>query len=186
MKTHSIGAMMLAAGLCFASVAQAQHRPFHGERDSQRQVEQRADGRNGQGRQREFRRDRRGSDHRIDRRDHRRLERIQQRHAHRHFRRDHRPFYGHHLPPRAAWHGGHRGVWHGGHRGVWRGAGPVHRIHRGGRLPPQYRGRHYVVENWRAHRLTRPPRGYHWVQTGPDYVLAAIATGVILHIMLGG
>lgn len=29
-----------------------------------------------------------------------------------------------------------------------------------------------------------PPRGYHWVQTGADYVLVAIATGIILQIIL--
>jgi Ni/Co efflux regulator RcnB len=33
-------------------------------------------------------------------------------------------------------------------------------------------------------RLSAPPRGYHWVQTGSDYVLAGIATGVILQVIL--
>ncbi|MES1163856.1 MAG: RcnB family protein, partial [Rhizobacter sp.] len=27
-------------------------------------------------------------------------------------------------------------------------------------------------------------RGYHWVQTGGDYVLVAIATGIIASILL--
>jgi Ni/Co efflux regulator RcnB len=67
-----------------------------------------------------------------------------------------------------------------------RGAGPNHDFHRGGRLPPEYRNRQYVVDDWRAHRLQAPPRGYHWVQTGGDYVLVAIATGVILQLILGG
>lgn len=67
-----------------------------------------------------------------------------------------------------------------------RGAGPDHDFHRGGRLPPEYRSRQYVVDDWRAHRLQQPPRGYHWVQTGGDYVLVAIATGVILQLILGG
>ena len=66
-----------------------------------------------------------------------------------------------------------------------RGAGPDHRWHRGDRLPPEYRHRNYVVDDWREHHLDAPPRGYHWVQTGGDYVLAAIATGVILKIVLG-
>jgi Ni/Co efflux regulator RcnB len=65
-----------------------------------------------------------------------------------------------------------------------RGAGPDHDWYRGGRLPPQYRGHQYVVDNWRAHRLSAPPRGYHWVQAGSDYVLVAIATGVIASILL--
>jgi len=66
----------------------------------------------------------------------------------------------------------------------WRGAGPNRSFHRGDRLPAAYRHRHYVVNDWRGHRLSAPPRGYHWVQTGGDYVLVAIATGVILQLML--
>ena len=65
-----------------------------------------------------------------------------------------------------------------------RGAGPDHNFRRGGRLPPQYRGHQYVVDDWRGHHLSAPPRGYHWVQTGGDYVLAAIATGIIASILL--
>lgn len=65
-----------------------------------------------------------------------------------------------------------------------RGAGPDHNFYRGGRLPSQYRSHQYVVNDWRGHHLSAPPRGYHWVQTGPDYVLAAIATGVIAQILL--
>ena len=64
------------------------------------------------------------------------------------------------------------------------GAGPDHSFYRGGRLPDNYRGRQYVVDDWRGHHLNAPPRGYHWVQTGGDYVLAAIATGVIASIIL--
>ena len=44
--------------------------------------------------------------------------------------------------------------------------------------------RQYVVEDWRGHRLSAPPRGYHWVQVGADYVLVAVATGIILQMML--
>lgn len=66
-----------------------------------------------------------------------------------------------------------------------RGAGPNHAFHRGDRLPPEYRNRQYVVNNWREHRLSAPPRGYQWVQTGGDYVLAAIGTGIILQLLLG-
>ena len=65
-----------------------------------------------------------------------------------------------------------------------RGAGPDHAFYRGERLPPDYRSRQYVVEDWRGHGLHSPPRGYHWVQTGGDYVLAAIATGTILELLL--
>lgn len=65
-----------------------------------------------------------------------------------------------------------------------RGAGPNHSFYKGGRLPHEYRNRQYVVDDWRGHRLSAPPRGYHWVQTGGDYVLVAIATGVILQLLL--
>ena len=65
-----------------------------------------------------------------------------------------------------------------------RGAGPNHDFRRGDRLPREYRNRQYVVDDWRGHRLSAPPRGYHWVQTGGDYVLVAITTGVILQLLL--
>jgi Ni/Co efflux regulator RcnB len=67
-----------------------------------------------------------------------------------------------------------------------RGAGPGHDFRRGQRLPPEYRHRQYVVNDWRGHRLSAPPRGYQWVQTGGDYVLVSIPTGVIFQIHLGG
>lgn len=56
---------------------------------------------------------------------------------------------------------------------------------RGGRVPPEYRGRNYVVNDYRAYRLQAPPRGYQWVGVGGDYVLAAIATGLIAQIIAG-
>lgn len=61
---------------------------------------------------------------------------------------------------------------------------PDYQLRRGGYLPPQYRGHQYIVEDWRGHRLSRPPRGYHWVQVGGDYVLVAITTGIILQLLL--
>ncbi|QNA88145.1 RcnB family protein [Massilia sp. Dwa41.01b] len=70
-------------------------------------------------------------------------------------------------------------------RRAMRGAGPRHDLYRGGRLPANYHHRQYVVDNWRSHRLSAPPRGHHWVQVGNDYVLAAIATGIIASVLLG-
>ena len=70
-------------------------------------------------------------------------------------------------------------------RRAMRGAGPRHDLYRGQRLPANYHNRQYVVDNWRSHRLSAPPRGHHWVQVGNDYVLAAIATGVIASVFLG-
>jgi len=68
--------------------------------------------------------------------------------------------------------------------GEMRGAGPDHNWRRGDRLPAQYRSHQYVVDDWRGHRLSAPPRGYQWVQNGGDYVLVAIATGVIATLIL--
>jgi Ni/Co efflux regulator RcnB len=64
------------------------------------------------------------------------------------------------------------------------GAGPDHNFHPGDRLPPQYRNYNYVVNDWRGHHLSPPPPGYQWVQTGADYVLVAIATGLIVQLLL--
>lgn len=55
---------------------------------------------------------------------------------------------------------------------------------RGQYLPPAYRG--YVVNDYPRYRLRNPPRGYHWVQSGNDYILAAIATGLILEVISNG
>lgn len=55
---------------------------------------------------------------------------------------------------------------------------------RGARLPLYLNNRSYVVSNWRAYRLSAPPRGYHWVQVGPDFVLVAITTGIIANLVL--
>lgn len=55
---------------------------------------------------------------------------------------------------------------------------------RGGHVPMEYRRRQYVVNDWRAHNLRRPPSGQQWVQVGADYALIAIATGVITQLIL--
>lgn len=65
-----------------------------------------------------------------------------------------------------------------------RGGGPRHDLRRGQRLSQEYRDNRYVVSDWKARHLNAPPRGQHWVRAGNDYVLAAIATGVITQILL--
>ncbi len=82
-----------------------------------------------------------------------------------------------------------REAWRGRHgdrdgRMEMRGVGPNHQFFRGQRLPAEYRSTQYVVNDWRAHRLSAPPRGYYWVQSGADYVLVAVATGIILQLLL--
>ncbi|MEW9570948.1 RcnB family protein [Rhodanobacter sp. Si-c] len=55
---------------------------------------------------------------------------------------------------------------------------------KGGHLPANYRGGHYVVSNWRQAHLRQPPRGYHWVRSdNGDFLLVAVTTGVIASII---
>lgn len=66
-----------------------------------------------------------------------------------------------------------------------RGAGPQRNLHSGDRLPQNHRRPQYVVDDWRGHKLPPPGRGQQWVQVGADYVLIAIATGIIASVVLG-
>jgi Ni/Co efflux regulator RcnB len=62
-------------------------------------------------------------------------------------------------------------------------AGDARQWRRGDVLPWQYR-QHYVSD-WRAHRLYAPPYGYQWVESDDgDYLLVALATGLIANLML--
>jgi Ni/Co efflux regulator RcnB len=65
-----------------------------------------------------------------------------------------------------------------------RGAGPNNEYYRGDRLPAEYRHRNYVVDDWRSHNLSAPPPGHQWVQSGGDYILIAVATGIIAQLLL--
>lgn len=55
---------------------------------------------------------------------------------------------------------------------------------RGGYIPREFRNRQYYVTDYRPYHLSPPPRGHQWVQVGADYVLIAVATGLIAHIVL--
>jgi len=53
-----------------------------------------------------------------------------------------------------------------------------------------HRGSHYdgqreVVRDWHSHGLHRPPHGYEWVQSGDQFVLIAIGTGIIASVIAG-
>jgi Ni/Co efflux regulator RcnB len=61
------------------------------------------------------------------------------------------------------------------------GPGPGYAWRRGGRLPPGYRGQ--VIEDYSRYRLRPPPRGYYWYRSGDDFLLAAIATGLIFEVI---
>ena len=60
------------------------------------------------------------------------------------------------------------------------------RWQRGQNLPSQYRGRDRYVSNWSSYRLSAPPRGYgYYRQDNGDFVLAALATGLIASLVSG-
>jgi Ni/Co efflux regulator RcnB len=71
---------------------------------------------------------------------------------------------------------------YGNNRYYYGARGPEFR--RGGHIPGEYRNRQYYVSDWRGHHLSAPPRGYQWVQVGGDYVLIALATGLIANLIL--
>lgn len=56
---------------------------------------------------------------------------------------------------------------------------------KGDRVPRDYRSnsKHYVSD-WKRHDLPAPPRGHRWLKINGDYVLVAIATGIIGSIVV--
>ena len=55
---------------------------------------------------------------------------------------------------------------------------------KGQRLDARYRGNSYYVSDYRRHGLRHPPRGYRWQRVDNQYVLAAVATGLIASVIL--
>lgn len=61
------------------------------------------------------------------------------------------------------------------------------RYQRGQRMPAAYRAPQYVVTDWRSQHLAAPPQGHQWVRdsnSGRDFALVAIATGLIASVVL--
>ena len=58
------------------------------------------------------------------------------------------------------------------------------RWERGGYLPRYYWGRDYVVYDYGRYGLRPPPYGYRWYNVNGDYVLAAIAGGLIADALI--
>ncbi|MBU1346236.1 MAG: RcnB family protein [Alphaproteobacteria bacterium] len=54
----------------------------------------------------------------------------------------------------------------------------------GQRIPSNY-SRGYVVNNYSSYGLRAPPRGYQYVRSGNDVVLAAVAGGLITAVIAG-
>ena len=47
----------------------------------------------------------------------------------------------------------------------------------------EYRHRNYVVNDWCCRQLSAPQPGQEWVRYGGDYVLIAVATGIIAALL---
>jgi Ni/Co efflux regulator RcnB len=170
MKSTAIAFAIAAASLSFGSLSYAQGYDYGG-RDGRSYDRQ---GYADQGRRGEHRDSRRG------------WQRGQ--HQQREYRRAEPPQYGRrHEQPQYAYQQpryNQRGQYSQyGHSGDW-GARAQYR--RGDHLPYQFRQRQHYVNDWRAHRLYAPPHGYQWVRAddSSDYLLVAIATGLIVNLML--
>lgn len=55
----------------------------------------------------------------------------------------------------------------------------------GQQMPSYYRSNQYVVSNYGQYGLRAPPRGYQYVRSGNDVVLAAVAGGLITAVIAG-
>ncbi|NGM51753.1 hypothetical protein G5B46_19240 [Caulobacter sp. 602-2] len=55
---------------------------------------------------------------------------------------------------------------------------------KGQRLDARYRGNGYYVSDYRRHGLRAPPRGYRWQRVNDQYILAAVATGIIASVII--
>ena len=62
---------------------------------------------------------------------------------------------------------------------------PHHNWRQGGHIAKSDWGRGSRID-YRSHHLRRPPRGYEWRQVDGNYVLAAVATGLIASVILAG
>ncbi len=55
---------------------------------------------------------------------------------------------------------------------------------KGRALPAKYRGEGYQVSDWHKHGLKAPPAGHRWQNIDGNYVLIAVATGVITSVIV--
>nr|WP_254060706.1 RcnB family protein [Gluconobacter oxydans] len=84
--------------------------------------------------------------------------------------------------PRGGGPGG-PGAGHGNFRGGGHGGGQ-NRIWRRGDRYDGPRGSRWAVNNWRNYRgLYAPPRGYYWMRYGNQFLLTALATGLIAGVV---
>jgi Ni/Co efflux regulator RcnB len=163
--TAAIAATLAMSSLGVASAAEAQTRGNYEQRQDRH--DDRRDDRN---ERREDRRD----DRRDDRSD-RREWRQDNRDDRREFRQDQRA-YGRWQQSQRRYNAGRYYAPRGYQQRDWS---------YGQRMPSYYRSNQYVVNDYSRYGLRAPPRGYHYVRSGNDVVLAAIAGGLITAVIAG-
>ncbi len=163
--TAAIAATLAMSSLGVASAAEAQTRGNYEQRQDRRD-----DRRDDRGDRREDRRE----DRRDDRND-RREWRQDNRDDRREFRQDQRA-YGRWQQSQRRYNAGRYYAPRGYQQRDWS---------YGQRMPSYYRSNHYVVNDYSRYGLRAPPRGYHYVRSGNDVVLAAIAGGLITAVIAG-
>ena len=52
-------------------------------------------------------------------------------------------------------------------------------------IPKYYDNRLHDVIDWRRHNLYPPAKGYRWIRVQDDFLLVAVASGIITHILIG-
>ena len=167
--TAAIAATLAVSSMGVATAAEAQSRGNYEQRQDRRDDRQddRRDNRNDR---REDRRD----DRRADRND-RREWRQDNRDDRREFRQDQRA-YGRWQQSQRRYNAGRYQAPRGYQQRDWS---------YGQRMPSYYRSNRYVVSNYGQYGLRAPPRGYHYVRSGNDVVLAAVAGGLITAVITG-
>lgn len=157
MKKSAMVCAVLAGTFGLASVASAQDWRGRGDDRRQDRAEQRQERREARQERREDRRERQAQ--RVDRAWQQGYRAAQQ------------PRYVHQQPSYVYTQPGYRA------------ASP--RFYRGGYLPTQYRSHGHYVNDWHAHPgLYAPPSGHQWMQVGSDFLLVALATGLIANLLV--
>ncbi len=167
--TAAIAATLAMSSMGVASAAEAQSRGHQEQRHDRR--DDRRDDRNDR---REERRDERREDRRDNRSD-RREWRQDNRDDRREYRQDQRA-YGRWQQSQRRYNAGRYYAPRGYQQRDWS---------YGQRMPSYYRSNQYVVNDYNRYGLRAPPRGYHYVRSGNDVVLAAIAGGLITAVIAG-
>lgn len=85
-------------------------------------------------------------------------------------------WHGHRPPPPPRYYGGYH------HGPSYYNRPPPPRYYGHWERGHRYYGRNVVVYDYSGYRLRPPPRGYHWVRENNDFLLVAVATGIILDI----